>query len=335
MKKFLSLIVLFIFVFITGCARKEEPMVFEFQKYNDPVVKYSLLHPKNWVLSMDEGTVRIFSSADAYTKFLDPSAPAEIGALFLIEHKKINAPIDLAAFVDSVKAEEIEMIPSYQTEEDITIDGTPAKKLTYSVIVAEGMTLKGVKALLVTDTMTYQISFKSFNEKFDSFKPAFDTLLASFKLPKPAGSPDAVNENLPSETFTSFDHTMFSMSYPENFDNSFPAKRGNILYSVLFSGFRKDCTIQIDVLPSQNLSVEKVFEQNKVNYANTKRTSETTIGGLKAMFIDYSPMAQINSRAYFLVQGDKVFRVTLNWFQPEQANYLPIFERAVATLKLK
>ena len=50
--------------------------------------------------------------------------------------------------------------------------------------------------------------------------------------------------------------------------------------------------------------------------------------------MNYSFMRDVNSRVYFAIKGDKMYRVTLNWFVPKQAIYLPVFENCLRTLKI-
>jgi len=59
---------------------------------------------------------------------------------------------------------------------------------------------------------------------------------------------------------------------------------------------RLDCSIHIDVFGAKGLTVDKVWAQNKGKY-KSKTTGETTIGGAKAFWVDYSTRKDISSRA--------------------------------------
>ena len=48
-------------------------------------------------------------------------------------------------------------------------------------------------------------------------------------------------------------------------------------------GYREDCTLRIDVMPAQNLAIEKVVEQNAKFYKELSR-GEATVGGLKSTY---------------------------------------------------
>ena len=77
----------------------------------------------------------------------------------------------------------------------------------------------------------------------------------------------------------------------------------------------------------------KIVEDNKSKY-RASAASKTSIGGVDAYFMNYSFMSDVNSRVYFAIKGDKMYRVTLNWYVPKQAIYLPVFENCLITLKI-
>ena len=100
------------------------------------------------------------------------------------------------------------------------------------------------------------------------------------------------------------------------------------------SFFYKKCSIHIDVFGAKKLTVDKVWEQNKGKY-KAKGTGTSIIDGEKTFWVDYTPMASVNSRAYFVVKNDKVVRTTVNYFAPQKEIYFTVFENAVKSIKLK
>jgi hypothetical protein len=123
------------------------------------------------------------------------------------------------------------------------------------------------------------------------------------------------------------------MKYPDNME-FVTVKKGNNDFAMEMRADRLDCSIHIDVFGAKGLTVDKVWEQNKGRY-KSRGTGNATIDGNKAFWVDYSVMANVSSRAYFVVKGDKVVRATLNWFTAQKDIYFPALEGCVTSLKLK
>src|SRR5258706_458928 len=104
---------------------------------------------------------------------------------------------------------------------------------------------------------------------------------------------------------------VFTMQYPDNLGVASVTARekANKDYVLELRADRQDCSIHIDVFGAQKLTVDKVWAQNKGKY-KAKGTGETTIDGAKAYWVDYSPVKDISSRAYFAVKNDKVVRIS-------------------------
>jgi hypothetical protein len=43
----------------------------------------------------------------------------------------------------------------------------------------------------------------------------------------------------------------------------------------------------------------------------------------------------VRRRTYFAVKGNKLYKVTLQWFKPEQEIFLPTFEKCLGSISLK
>ena len=332
--KWLPLLFLVLFV---SCGKKEPQKInFEWQGYENPSIRYNIEYPKGWTITTDPGRVRLLSSQDAYDKFVDPTSRGAIGGLILISVAKDTLGGDLQKFYDVTLAvdKEKEYIEKYEEVTDVKVGEQPAKRLYYRLKYDKTTIKKVEKYLAINDTLAYVIEFISFNEMFESYKPAVEKLVSTFKFPKKLEKGEEDPGNKPSETFSTYNSPLYSIAYPDNF-NIKAAKKGETGSIATFSGYRLDCTFVVDVFPSQNLSVEKVFDQNKGNYKGTSGQKETTINGLKAIYLNYSVASNIGSRAYFLVKGPNVYRLTLNWFKPQEADYLSSFEKMAASLKVK
>ena len=133
------------------------------------------------------------------------------------------------------------------------------------------------------------------------------------------------------ETYTG--GAFFTMAYPDNLE-FVQVPKGNNDFAMEMRADRRDCSIHIDVFGAKGLTVDKVWEQNKGRY-KSRGTGETALDGNKTYWVDYSPVANIGSRAYFTVKNDKVIRTTLNWFAPKRDVYFPVLETMVKSMKIK
>ncbi len=349
--KFISILLLAMAVF--SCEKqKMEPLVFEYEDSVDAYYKFKFKSPKGWAASADPGHVQLLSSQDAYNRFADPNSPSVIGGMIKIDITTFEKDttgtvamdssglrVTLAQFADKIKAEDREWLgdPPYDKESDVQVAGYPAKKMEYKVAVTKGMILKSEKYAVVVDTLGYLIEFKSYNEMFEQYMPAFNTLVGSLEIPRAlpkTAEESAMDIVLPSKAFLNYNGGNITMKYPDNFNASKPAKQGDAEFAVMFQGYRVDCTVLVDVLPAKGLTVEKVFGQSEAAY-KSKSKGEAKIGGEKAMYINYSVMKDVGSRVYFSVKGDKIYRVTMNWHKPMEKDFLPVFEQMVASIGIK
>jgi len=324
-------------VLFVSCEKKEPVKInFEFQGYENPTLRYRVEYPKGWTITTDPGKVRLLSSQEAYDKFVDPTSKGSIGAIIIISTSKDTLGGDLQKFYESTLTsdKDRESIEKYEEVTDTKVGDKQAKRLYYRLKYDKATIKKVEKYLVTTDSLDYSIEFISFNEMFESYKPAIEKLISTFGFPKKLEKGQEDPGNKPSEVFSVYNNPLYSIEYPDNFDIK-AAKKGETGSMATFSGYRLDCTFVVDVFPSQNLSVEKVFAQNKAKYAGAGAQKETTINGLKAIYLNYSVAANIGSRAYFIVKGDKVYRLTLNWFKPQEADYISAFEKMASSLKAK
>ena len=106
------------------------------------------------------------------------------------------------------------------------------------------------------------------------------------------------------------------------------------MYSVSFQGDRLDCTIQVDVIDaSKQKNLSKIVEDNKKAYG-AATASKTTLGGVEAYYMNYSFGGNVQSRVYFAIKGEKMFRVTMNYFVPKQDVYKQVFEKSISTFRI-
>jgi hypothetical protein len=216
--------------------------------------------------------------------------------------------------------------------ESTTIEGTPASRIIYSGSFDDRTGIQAARTLAIKDSVLYTVTFAGFNDYYEPYTAVLDTFLATAELPKPKAA--QVDPSLPSPEFDSFSNDILSISYPNNFTTAVPESKGEVQFTLQVQGYRKDSNILVDVRPAKKLTVEKVFDQNAKFFKPTSK-GETTIDGLKAPYINYSPTKGIESRVYFAVKNDKIYRVIFNYHQPLKKDFLPAFEESIASIRIK
>jgi hypothetical protein len=324
------------FILITvliGCEKKLEPMaVGEMNEYRDPGYGFKIKYPKEWVQMGATGKAVFAKSQDVVNKFQDPTTGIE-GAMVVIEvlpyaGKTPDAIIQSGKEDLKQTWQNVELQPDAQ----LTIAGKQATNIRYTIPVTSKKKIIGTDLYTPGDTAIYKLSILSFGEEqVTVHTPVFNAMMNSFELPVVVAKKSDIWQPSPSlETFNS-QHSTFQ--YPDNRE-SVPVSKGNFDFSMKMRADRLDCSIQIDVLGAKGLTVDKVWDQNKGRFkARTK--GEATIDGNKAVWVEYSPMANITSRTYFMVKNDKIVRPTITWFSPQRDIYFPAFEKCANSLKLK
>ncbi len=329
--KYFILLLIVISTFFFGCGEKKVEVlpVGEMEQYTDPAYGFKIDHPTAWKNYGTAGKAVFAASQDVLDKFLDPRTGIE-GEQVTVEVLPYagKTPADIIQSVkDDLKQQNAELQPDVQT----TVGGKPAVMIEYRVQATTKTSIYGHQDLVQGDTALYKIDFEGYGAQYGAHVNINDAMLKSFVPPVVvAKKPDVWN---PSQNLSVYDSKYFSFKYPENME-FVDVKKGNNDFAMEMRADRRDCSIHIDVFGAKNLTVDKVWDQNKGRY-HAKGTGTTTLDGAKAYWVDYTPMANINSRAYFVVKNDKVIRVTVNWFAPQKEIYFGTFEKAINSLKLK
>ncbi len=270
---------------------------------------------------------------DVVAKFQDPASGIE-GGMATAEIIKLDgrtADAAIAASKDALKAtwQTIEVQP----DAPMDINGKKAVSVKYAVPVTSKKKILGNDIYVTGDTAVYKFSTMAFGDDQATINSSlFDAMVKSFELPiVVAKSADHFVASPNMETYKS---DFFTMQYPDNLEFVSVQKGDKDLAMEMRTPDRRDCSIHIDVFGAKKLTVDKVWEQNKGKY-KAKGTGNTTIDGEKAYFVDYTPMAGVNSRAYFVVKNDKVIRTTVNYFAAQKEIYFTVFENCVKSIKLK
>ncbi len=325
---------------IAGCSKKVEvPPIAGLETYDDKTANFSLQYPKNWKATPEAGkSVTYYSNEQIMERFNGNNAYGEMelaGAKIGVTVTKLEGPINLDSVINSGKIFEDPTI--YQPLQDIQFDGVKGRRLSYSVKYEDGE-FKGEKYYAMKDSTALTIlEFEAFGGSFDALHPKFEEIFKSTKLAyfKPVSRDTAGGKPAEtfkaSETLASYDGSGFSINYPNNFS----AK--NVGGGTQFQGIGgpSDCIINISVADaSKQGNLTSIIAQNKKLY-KAESSSTTKLDGNDAAYIEDTPVKDVRRRTYFSVKGGKLYKVTLQWFKPEQEFFLPVFEKSLASFKFK
>ncbi|MBN1398276.1 MAG: hypothetical protein JXA06_09630 [Bacteroidetes bacterium] len=326
-------------VLISGCSDKTVE-VKEWVQYQDQFFRVSFNYPQGWIVVPEPTKIVASSSGEAAEKFFDRDPRKADGVQVVIASERSDTLQDYADYVSSFKALKVSEGYKVSEIEDAKLDGLDAKKVTFSGLVAENTRMKAVLIATLKDSTIYYVQYSAFNEMYEPYKPIFDTILTTIVLPQKVIIPKGVNPAIPVDQTEKYSDSFIQLEYPANFGSNGLSPKGDILSAVRFAGnregMRNDCSIDIDIRPAKGLALQKVVEQNS-KFFNPKSRGETNISGEKSIYLNYNPprVKNIDSRVYFIVKNDKIYRIILNYYAPMRKDFLPPFEKVVASIRLK
>jgi hypothetical protein len=195
-----------------------------------------------------------------------------------------------------------------------------------------GTIITGHRVFFHADTMLFDLRFAGFGAHYQAYANVFEASLKSFQMPKP--KVPGRDETLPSETFTTYVTEYFSFEYPDNYNFTSPPKGNYDLVVELRGAQRQDCSIRFDVFGAEGLDVDKVFEQNKGKY-RIASSAKVSVGGKPAWMLTGSASGAVDRRVYFVVEDEKVIRITFDWFKPQRDDYLKAYDHVVSSIKFR
>jgi hypothetical protein len=329
-----SILLLGVLVMIEGCEKKDAVTIGELETYADPAYDFSITFPKQWLKSSIPGSrLTVFSSQDTYDWLLDPNA----------KNKKPGAWIEIG--IDTAKAKTLEEYVDIEKEkitakkfrltgdEKIKLGNTDAVKISYMFPLTSKVALHGYQIIAYKDSVPTYIEYAGVGKAFDDYRVVIDTVLSSIRLAHKLTR--TINEpGKPSADFALHSDRYLEFKYPDNYNSVGVSTGNNLFVYELRSTARQDCAIHFDVFDAKKLSVDKVFEQNRGKY-RARSTGQTSIDGQKALYLVYSPMGNVDSRVYFVVKNDRVVRLTLSYFKPQEADYLAAYDKVLTSVKIK
>ncbi|MFZ1081226.1 MAG: hypothetical protein WAO19_04800 [Candidatus Kryptoniota bacterium] len=332
-KEFLT--VLFVATAFSACQKNTPVAVPQLQDFRDGSNLFSIKLPVGWPQSAQPAKVWVYNTQEAANKFFDPTSEGKPGVKIYVYADSAHTN-SLEAVAQQVKDELRQEQAQIDSDVQTTLAGNPAVKIPYALKIDSKNTVYSYRVVTVADSMTYGYEAAGFNEDFNRYSDVFDSVELTYQIiPKAVAMQQQPEDLVPSQTFSSYQNDNFVIQYPSNFVATPKGASGDIITSVSIKGYRADCIIQVDVLDAKKLDVDKVFNQVKGNYPRSARSMKTKIDGLDAYQISYSPAKGIQSRAYFVVKNNKWIRVTLDWAESMQKDFLPAFEKAATSLKLK
>ncbi|HTP78784.1 MAG TPA: hypothetical protein VMM57_00120 [Bacteroidota bacterium] len=335
MKKAAALLFVPLLLIGDGCSRRSNaPPITGWQQFQDPYFRVTFSYPKDWYVQTEPNKVTITTTQDALQKFFDPYSKNPIGAQILVVAEKFDSLQDVAKFMSSYRADLSASGYELKPDEQKQIDGNPAIQVSYAGRLDENTKIAGIRIATLKDSTIYYVHYSAFNELYEPYKVAFDSVLASIALPKAKVVAKNVDPSLPVDEMDKFSNDVLEIMYPANFGPTLNQPKGDVQFSMQIKGYRQDCTIDIDVRPAKKLTLEKVMNQNSKLIKSTSNGT-TTIGGEKANYLNYSPMKNIDSRIYFIVKNDKIYRIIWNYYDPMKKSFQPAFEKTVASLRIK
>jgi len=316
---------------VVGCGGDKQTALLpvgEMQEYRDPLYGFHFQYPQGWAAGGDAGRPRIYNSLEAGQRFLDPLGQYPDGVVITVDVFKTPNPAEQKAALIAELTNSGRVVGQ---ESAVTLGGKDATKVPYTANFSSKVKETGHHIYVMMDTVIYDMSFAGFGDLYASHQAIFDSVTRSFAFPRPIEP--GRDATLPADALTPYDAKMFSFQYPENF-NFVNVPKGNNDLALGLRGVRQDCSILFHVFGAKGLTLEKVFDQNKGKYAGAS-TGKATISGLPALTLTYAPTREVERRFYFTVKDDKVYRVTLDWYRPQRADYLAAYDKVISSIKLK
>lgn len=340
MKKYLQIFFAFALIgfILSSCGEsKKAAEIKSLTEYKDNILMFSIKYPSNWDVVKNPGDRFIIVSNKLSLKRFrtfdpegDAAAKIEIQAIKLAEGNTI----------DSIMARKLFQPEVYSAPENVTISGVNGKKQKYQFPLNDGVFQGEIFYFQKHPEVVTVLTFEAFGGTFDLYKEKFNEILNSVVPGSiPENKVDTVKQVVeadpPSEKLVNYNGEGFSIQISDNLDVKNP-KIGGVIKSYQFIGERRgDCDIRIDIIDaSKQKNVEKIADQNKAAHGNSNPTA-TSLSGQKAMMFSYSPVGGVMAKVWYVVNNDKCYRITMNWFKGEEAMFKPIFEKSVNSIKFK
>lgn len=325
-------------LFIYACDTGPKPVeIKSLATYTDGVTKFSIKYPENWIHKSTPGARFIAYSHNSITsRFAKydpegfPGAKVDVVVLPIDSVKTMDSIISGMKYFDS---------KIYETAKT-TVDGVEGTKLVYSFELNDGM-FNGVMIAATKDNKRATIlTIECFAGSYEGYKPQIDEIIASLKLAVATekDAPDTTTQvteaEPPSQTLDVRQGDGFTIGIPDNFSQENIGKAASALKSWSFLGKRRgDSYIKIEMFDAKGKELKKIVEDLKGSLPGASPAQKTTLSGKEAYVVNYSPSSQVKGKAYYAVNNNHLYRITINWFKGEEKDFLPVFDKSVASFK--
>lgn len=330
--------VIFLFTIIVGC--DSGPQITEIQgwdTYSDSYNKMEVKYPKNWYVAQKMPGQRflVFSTQNALTRFKDYATTGPAG----VKIEAVTIELEEGQTIDSViQGKKLFASSVYSAPAPAKLGNNDAFKVTYSFELTDGL-FNGETYYAQNDPGTVTVlTFETFAGTEKEYAKAFEEIKSGIKLAQTPVEEVADTQFVaeeaepPTMNMKNMSGEGFTIGIPDNFAPE-RVKSPDAIKTYNYMGARRgDCYIRVDLLDgSKQKELKKIVEENKDKYKSTPRS--TKVGGLDAFVMDYKASGTVKGRVWFAKKGEKLFRVTLNWFTGEEKEFLPAFEKSISTLK--
>jgi hypothetical protein len=336
-KLFLVLSAAALSVMLFSCGAPKAPEVKEWTVYESPR-DFEFQFPKGWLIMDEDNLVRMYPTNEIALSFGPPpdvEATNGVEIRFGYERFKDLGIGTLALYKDTTMAR-IKSMNDVGKTWTSAMAKENAEVIEYHAKISAKATLYGKRVVVAHDSVFYYVNFEAFNKDYEAYLPIVDSMIASVRLPQPKVRKGQITDEIakPSADLKTLQNDQIEMKHPANFEPTYPPPKGKSTRTLKLMGYREDCVVTLDIFPSEKLTLDKVVEQNKGKFPGTSN-GETTVDGAPAKFINYGAAKDVDGRVYFIVKGDKFYRVVITWYKPMKTDFLPAFEKVVGSLKLK
>lgn len=333
------LVIFFLIIALLSCDRGPKPVeISSLETYNDNITNFSIKYPSNWIKTVVPGArFVVFSHESVRNRFNKYDTKGFPGAKIDL----VVTPIDSLITIDTVIAKSKIFGPEFYDEANITVDGVQGKKLVYSFELDGGMFNGIIIAATKDNKRATTLTIECFDNTYETYKSQIDEIISSLKLATASEKridtiTQIVEAEPPSQNFDTREGDGFTIGIPDNFGLENIGKSASALKSWSFLGKRRgDSYIKIEMFDSKNKELKAIVDELKPTLPGAASPTKTTLDGKEAYFINYKPSGKVSGKTYFILHNKHLYRITLNWFNDEAKDYLPVFEKSVGSIKFK
>jgi hypothetical protein len=321
---------------LAGCAKKADKIaILGYQPYQEPYYKVGFSYPIGWHMLSEANRISVYSSADVVDRFYDLTLKGKDGARLVVSFEKMDTLKALDKVIHNTQADLSASNFDISEVKAQAVGSMPGTLIHYSGVIDAKTRLEAIQVQAVKDSFLYTVKYEAFNQAFAACRTAVDTVLATLTVPERKAKMTEEDLAKPSAVMVAFENNYLKITHPDNFEPTFPQPKAPVEFAMDVKGYRQDSYVHVDLSPAKGLTLEKVVEQNAKFFQKEQSRGEGTIDGVRAVYINYVPMKGIQSRVYFMVKNDKIYRVISNYYAAKKADYQPVFDKMVASLVTK